>query len=229
MTSQPLTTAINMQMPGGTTPTVPSLTAAIDHASAWAKAHPTHRVAVVYATDGQPNGCGASTPTQQAAAVQQAAALAAKGVAATPSIPTYVLGVGPDLANLNSIAKSGGTNAAFLVDTSQNAATQLSAALASIRSTTALDCTYIIPAPPKGETLDPLKVNVEYTNGAGAVTKVAQAAASADCKTTPGWQYSADGTQINLCGKTCTDIKADKGGKLQVLFGCKTVVGDPPT
>ncbi|MEI9952757.1 MAG: hypothetical protein WDO74_28190 [Pseudomonadota bacterium] len=54
-TSAALTTAINMQMPSGGTPTVPSLTAAIDHATAWAKANPTHRVAVVYATDGQPH------------------------------------------------------------------------------------------------------------------------------------------------------------------------------
>ncbi|HKO47218.1 MAG TPA: vWA domain-containing protein [Polyangiaceae bacterium] len=220
MTSQALTTAINRQMPDGSTPTVPSLTAAIDHASAWAKAHPTHRVAVVYATDGQPNGCGASNT------VPQAAMVAARGV--TAGIPTYVLGVGPDLANLNSIAMSGGTNTAFLVDTTQNAAAQLSAALASIRSTTALDCTYTIPPPPAGQTLVEGKVNVQYTNGAGVVTQVLQDPNNPPCASGSGWQYSADKKQINLCGKACTDAKADKGGKIQVLFGCDTVIGNPP-
>jgi hypothetical protein len=235
MTSQPLTAAITMQTPDGSTPTVPSLTGAIEHASTWAKQHPTHRVAVVFATDGQPNGCNATTPAQQAAAVEQAAAVAAMGMAATPSIPTYVLGVGPDLTSLNSIAKGGGTNTAFLVETSQNAAAQLSAALASIRSTTALDCTYAVPSPPKGETLEPSLVNVEYTSGTGVVSKVLQSPKDPatmkyyDCATSNGWQYSPDGKQINLCGKACSDVKADKGGKIQVLFGCKTDVGDPPT
>jgi hypothetical protein len=221
MTSQALTTAIDMQDPDGSTPTVPSLTAAIDHASAWARSNPTHRVAVVYATDGQPNGCSMNT-------VPNAAAVAARGFAATPSIPTYVLGVGPDLANLNSIAESGGTKAAFLVDTSQNAATQLSAALASIRSTTALDCTYTIPSPPAGQALEPGKVNVNYTNAAGTVTTLPQDPANVSCAAGSGWQYSADGKQINLCGKACNDVKADKGGKIQVLFGCATQIGNPP-
>src|SRR6478736_5189520 len=222
MTAGPLTTAIDMQMPNGSTPTVPSLTAAIDHATAWAKANPTHRVAVVYATDGQPNGCGGSNT------VQNAAAAALKGALGTPPIPTYVLGVGPSLNNLNSIAENGGTKAAFLVDTAGNAASQLSAALATIRSTSALDCTYTIPAPPKGQSLDPSKVNITYTNSAGTVTTLTQDPAGTSCDAGSGWQYSADGKTINLCGKACNDVKADKNGKLQVLFGCTTVVGNPP-
>lgn len=222
MTSQRLTTAINMQDPGGTTPTVPSLTAAITHATAWAKANPTHRVAVVYATDGQPNGCGASNTVENAAAVALKAALG------TPPIPTYVLGVGPNLKNLNSIAENGGTKAAFLVDTAGNAASQLSAALATIRNTSALDCTYTVPAPPKGQTLEPGKVNITFTNGSGTVTTLLQDPPGTACDTGSGWQYSADGKQINLCGKACNDVKADKNGKIQVLFGCSTQVGSPP-
>jgi len=223
MTAQPLTAAINQQRPGGTTPTVPSLTAAIEHATAWQTSHPTHRVAVVYATDGYPKGCEPNNT------IPLAADVAAKGAVATPSIPTYVLGVGPNLADLNTIAVSGGTKQAFLVDTTQNAAAQLSAALASIRSTTALDCTYNVPKPPAGQALEPGKVNVNYTNGAGAVTTVGQDPPGTACSAGNGWQYSTDGTQINLCGKACADVKADKGGKIQVLFGCATQIGEPPT
>jgi len=222
MTSAALTTAIDNQMPSGSTPTVPSLTAALDHATAWAKANPTHKVAVVYATDGQPNGCGNSNTVQQAAAVALKAALG------NPPIPTYVLGVGPSLDNLNSIAQNGGTKAAFLVDTSGNAAAQLSAALDTIRSTSALDCTYTVPAPPQGQSLEPGKVNITYTNGSGTVTTLLQDPAGTSCDAGSGWQYSADGKSINLCGKACNDVKADKNGKIQVLFGCTTQVGNPP-
>ena len=214
-----LSASIDLQTPGGQTPTVPSLTAAIAHAAEWAKAHPTHRVAVVYATDGYPKGCDGNNTIEGAAMVAKA------GFAAKQSIPTYVLGVGPNLADLNTIAVSGGTTKAFLVDTSQNAAAQLTAALASIRTSSVLDCTYTIPAPPAGESLEPGKVNITYTDGKGAVTKVAQDPAGTACSKGSGWQYSADGTQIDLCGALCDKVKADQGGKLSVLFGCATEVG----
>ncbi len=71
-------------------------------------------------------------------------------------------------------------------------------------------------------------MNVNYTNAAGVVTTVPQDPPNTACSAGSGWQYSADGTQINLCGKACTDVKADKGGKIKVLFGCATQIGDPP-
>ena len=219
-----VTMQIDMQTPGGNTPTVPSLQAAIDHATAWAKANPTHKVVVVYATDGYPQGCTNSNT------IPNAAKIAAAAYAATPSIATYVLGVGPNLTDLEQIADAGSnkTTPAFLVDTTQNAATQLSAALAAIRGKAAVDCTYTIPAPPKGQTLDPLKVNVAYTNSAGVVTNLQQDAPDVTCDKGSGWEYSADGKQINLCGSACATVKGDPGGKIQVLFGCKTDVGNPP-
>jgi len=217
-----LDTAIMNQTPGGYTPTEPSLDGALQHATAWATAHPTHKVAVVYATDGYPKGCNADNT------ITAAAALAATAFKGKPSISTYVLGVGPNLSDLNSIAASGGTTKAFLIDTTQNAASQLAAALASIRTTAVVGCTYTIPAPPQGQTLDPAKVNVTYTDSKGKVTNVLQDPAGTACAMGSGWQYSADGSQINLCGSLCTAVKADPGGSLQVLFGCATVVGSPP-
>ena len=76
--------------------------------------------------------------------------------------------------------------------------------------------------------MEPGNVNVNYTNGAGVVTTVLKDPMGVDCAAGSGWQYSADGKQINLCGKACNDVKADKGGKIQVLFGCATQVGNPP-
>ncbi len=213
---------IGMQQPGGQTPTVPALDGAIQHAQAWAMANPTHRVAVVYSTDGYPMGC-------QNNSIDAAATLAAAAFAAKPSIPTYVLGVGPNLTELNKIASAGGTNTAFLIDTKGDAASQLAKALASIRTTAVLGCTYTIPAPPDGQTLEPGYVNVDYTNSKGVVTSVLQDPTGTVCAKGSGWEYSPDGKQINLCGAACDTVKADPGGKIQVLFGCnETVVGNPP-
>jgi hypothetical protein len=215
-----LDTAITMQTPAGNTPTVPSLDGATMHAAAWGKANPTHRVAVVYATDGYPEGCTGNT-------IPAAAAVAAAAFSATPSVSTYVLGVGSNLTSLDMIAAAGGTTKAFLIDTTGNAAAEFAAALTSIRSTALLGCTYTIPPPPAGRQFDPSEVNVTYTDPAGKVTDVDEAPAPADCATADGWQYSADQTQINLCGALCTTIKANPGGSLKVLFGCATVMAPP--
>jgi hypothetical protein len=216
-----LNMSIAAQTPTGQTPTVPSLTGAIQHAQAWAKANPTHRVAVVYSTDGYPQGCGAD------GTLGPAAMEAAAGLAGTPSIPTYVLGIGPNLTELNMVAASGGTKQAFLIDTTQNAATQLTTALASIRTTAVVGCTYTIPAPPAGMTLQPGEVNVQYTDPKGAVTLFKQDAPNTTCAQGTGWEYSPDMTQINLCGTACTAVKAIMGGSLQVRFGCATQGVEP--
>src|SRR5439155_15165821 len=81
-------TAINGRtLGGGGTPTVPALAGAIAFSAMWQTAHPERNVYVVFVTDGLPNGCNST--------VADAAAAAAAGLAGTPSIKTYVLGVGP--------------------------------------------------------------------------------------------------------------------------------------
>ena len=210
---------IDQQRPGGNTPTNPSLQGAIQHAGQWAASNPGHTVAVVYATDGYPRGCSSSNSISNAA---QAAAQALQG---TPSIRTYVLGVGPNLTDLNQIAVSGGTSQAYFVDTGQNVGAQLTAALASIRTSVSLECTYAVPAPPTGQQLDYGKVNVRYTNGAGDQNDLPRDPSTSDCN--QGWQYSADRTQITLCGSTCDAVKSDPDAKIDILLGCTTVVGPP--
>ena len=121
-------TAIDSVSPGSNTPTEPALEGAIDYASAWAKAHPTHKVIVVFATDGLPMGCDST--------VGGAAKIAAAGLAGAQSIATYVIGVFGDqdcpggvtqgqacdvVTNTNQIAKGGGTGSAFIVNASARA------------------------------------------------------------------------------------------------------------
>jgi hypothetical protein len=213
--------AIDMQDPSGQTPTVPSLEGAVEHARAWEASHPDHAVVIVYATDGYPQGCGNGNNIGNA---EQVAEDAYDG---NPSIRTYVLGVGPNLDDLDRIAQSGGTGQAFHIDTnSTTVAEDLADAFDAIREEVTLECTYTLPDPPPGETLNLQQVNVNYTTGSGS-ERVIGFNPSADC--TEGWQYTNNNTQIVLCGTTCDEITNDPGAQIDVAFGCDTMTIDPPT
>ncbi|MBX3207296.1 MAG: VWA domain-containing protein [Labilithrix sp.] len=202
------------EAPAGNTPTVPALQGALDAARA-VKASGKN-VAVVLATDGQPNGCSSNTSGVET--------VAAAG--ATDGIKTYVIGVGPSTGNLNSFAASGGTTAAIMIPT--NDAAQVSAdlqkAIGQIASSL-LGCSYGLPAPPTGQTLDVNAVNVNYTPPGGASKTLGY---SADCKDKKGWRYDSVTApkEIILCADSCTTAKAEAGAKLDIIFGCATAV--PP-
>jgi hypothetical protein len=213
-----LNAAISAQKPAGNTPTVASLSGAIQHATSWANAHPGRRAAVVYSTDGYPKGCPGNDPIGAASAV-------AKAALDSSGIQTYVLGMGQNLSSLNQIAAAGGTDQAYLIDTGKDAAAQLAQALNSIRSKAVVDCTFSIPPPPTGEALDFNKVNVRYTSSSGQVTDALRDPSPSGCN--QGWQYAADKSQIDLCGDFCNSVKSDPGGSLQILFGCMTKVDIP--
>ena len=87
---------------------------------------------------------------------------------------------------------------------------------------TVLSCSYSLPNPTNGGTLDPSKVNVVFTPKGGKSQVIDQAPAGA-CS--DGWQYSADGTHVNLCTNTCKQVQAADSPEIDVLFGCTTQVG----
>jgi hypothetical protein len=209
-----IATSIMNQMPGGSTPTVPSITAALKYAAQHQAATPSRRTALVYATDGIPQGCSGNTVG--AAAMQAANALM------TSNIATYVLGVGPQLDSLNQIAMSGGTGMAYLVDTGGDVTTQLAAALHAIKSR-ALTCDYTIPMS-TGGAIDPNQVNVIAKVGdMGASTLIGQVNNKAGCDASGGgWFYNDTKTLITLCPTTCNPLLMTPNSHLQVLIGCAT-------
>ena len=226
-----LTASIDAQKPQGNTPTAPALTGAIQQASAWAKAHPDHRVITVLATDGIPTRC---EPTD----IDPVAAIAKAGAAASPSISTFVIGVfgAADVAqgapdNLNLIAQQGGTQAAFIVDTQQDVTMQFLKALDTIRGVR-LACEFKIPQPKSGtDTLDYGRVNVQFTDGATKdLVYYVKSAAGCDA-TTGGWYYDVDPntgaipTKIIACPTSCTTFEAAaNGASVGIALGCTTVV-----
>ena len=217
----------------GLTPTAGALSGAIMHAQALARANPTHKLAVVLATDGLPSEC---TPVDIAGSTG-IASIAAAAYAGTPAIATYVIGVfSPDEAvdaqsNLDMLAAAGGTGRAFVINTSQNVTQMFVSALNAVRSS-GLACQYMLPAAAQdGGQLDYFSVNVQFTPSTGPAVTVGNVKDRASCSPTKGgWYYDADpaagGTPqtISVCDTTCAQMKADPAGRVDVLLGCKTVI-----
>ncbi len=88
-----------------------------------------------------------------------------------------------------------------------------------------IPCIFSIPAPPDGSTIDPGKVNVEYTSGSGKKDTLVYVPTGKDgCTAAGGWYYDdpVKPTKIYLCTSSCTAVSADKAGKVDIAFGCAT-------
>lgn len=208
--------AIDQTAPKGDTPTRAATLGAIAQAKAVAQQKPAERTVIVLVTDGEPYGCGIDTSVQSDAEAQ---AVAQEVAAVKAQIPTYVIGVGPSVQNLDAVATAGGTTAFHVqVGNAQQTTTQLLAAMAQIRGALGR-CDFDIPAPPDGRTLDFGKVNVEKTSGAGVTETLPYVA---DCTGGKGWHFDdpAKPKKVLLCSSTCESVKAEAGGKVNVSFRC---------
>ncbi|HEV3193004.1 MAG TPA: hypothetical protein VGY54_21000 [Polyangiaceae bacterium] len=233
--------------PNGATPTPAALQGAIDGAKAYAMSHAGHTVVVVLATDGAPNeipnpanGICAGAP--QATIDTEVGRIAAAGLKGPPSIKTFGIGVftpsdaPTGTVALNQIAAAGGTTAPFIIDvsgTASNLEQKFVAALNMIRGT-ALPCQYQIPVPAMGIP-NYLKLNVHYTAGSGADLIVPYVENSGGCDAKlGGWYYDVDPaeggtpTTINVCPTTCSTLKSDSAGKVDIVLGCQTQPLRPP-
>jgi hypothetical protein len=233
--SAALDSAIMAVVPEGGMPTSAALQGAVDHAAAWASQNPSHQVVVLLATDGLPDEC---TPDD----IPGIAQIASAAAAGSPAVKTFAIGVFAQAditagaqTNLDQIAAAGGTQQAFVVDTTQGGVGQAFLdALNAIRGTK-LACTYSVPPPGNAGPLDYGKVNVEYTPpGASAPTTVGYVGTEANCDPmNGGWYYDIDPSQgtpskIIMCSATCSAFGQVTGGEVDIRVGCKTVISPPP-
>jgi hypothetical protein len=95
----------------------------------------------------------------------------------------------------------------------------------AIAVTTVLPCAYDIPDPPEDETLDPGKVNVYYISSDGTETVIPKVADPGSCGAF-GWYYDDPDRpeRIMVCPDTCLTLQSDSGGRVNLAFGCNTVV-----
>lgn len=91
-----------------------------------------------------------------------------------------------------------------------------------------VDCEWGIPTPPEGEELDPAKVNVQYTNGAGVEKQLYALNDESECVAgTGGWYYDdpEKPARVVACPSSCDEMQADQNARVQVVFGCAS---EPP-
>jgi hypothetical protein len=195
------------------TPMTPALEGAHLDALRYWHDHPSDSLAVVLVTDGIPHQCSSSVATTSAVAATHSATQ-------TPSVKTYVLGVGPSLGSLNAIAAAGGTTGAYLVD--KGGESGLLAALEAIR-TSALACEYVFP-PGTNTRFDLATVTTQTGSDAGP-TSVNRVDGAEACAGGQGWFYDSSAeqtvpTRITLCPASCQPLVDGTDSHLDVRVGC---------
>lgn len=224
--AQPIIDSLNSKVPIGETPTGPAIRGACAYTKAHKQANMDHVVVNLLVTDGVPE-----TPTTPGCypdpnvGLQDAMAAASECTSNVPQIPTYVLGVGQQLTNLNQIAAAGGSQTAYLVEGGDVAA-QVLAALNAIRGRAQIPCEFQIPPAPPGETLNLNRVNVEWIGPGGDPQLVYFVEDPASCDPAQGgWYYDppTNPSRILLCPSTCTTVETTTGGLIDIALGCGTI------
>lgn len=212
-------TAIDGFTPSGDTPTVPAIIGVIDYAVDSLATTPSDRTAIVLVTDGEPAGCAGMSSVKGVATECGKAFM-------SHAVPTYVIGVGDALTALDQIATEGGTGDAVLISVGDPAATNAKflETLESVRGST-LKCDFAIPQlDPNGNAqLDFEKVNVEHTPSGASKVAVPR---SQDCAFGGGWRYDdpAAPTKVELCPTLCDQVRNDDAAKIDIVFGCATII-----
>jgi Mg-chelatase subunit ChlD len=224
---EPVIQSLDARTPTGETPTAPALRGACSYASDWKREHQGRGVVILLVTDGKPEApvscsSGGCCPTIDDA---ESAAFACHDDA--PHVPTYVLGVGPELDLLNRIAVAGGTKRAYLVG-NEDVAANVFLALSKIRGDAAIPCKLEIPVAPPGDSLDFAAVNLlEGQSGDDCLLPLHHVGEASNCGDGPGWYYddSAAPMSVELCPASCASVSRP-GSRLRFSVGCATI-GDP--
>jgi hypothetical protein len=175
----------------------------------------------VLATDGLPTEC---TPVEFPEITQ----LAADANSGDAPVRTFVIGVfgTTDLGadgrdNLNRLARAGGSNEAFVINTGGDVAQEFLDALNEIRDT-AVSCEFQLDAE---AALDLGLVNLRMSDPAGAVIDLANVGDPSACGNDQGWYYVNDANgvprQISVCPRTCDNFRTD-GITAELEIGCAT-------
>jgi len=212
--------SLDAREPTGETPTAAALRGACGYARAEQDAHPERALVVLLMTDGKPEapiscGGGGCCPT-----LDDATAAANECASGPDGLPIYVLGVGPELDNLNQIAAAGKTRSAYLVSDDDVTANVLHA-LNTIRGDAVVPCTLHIPEPRDGSTLDYSQVNLVYSTSGCNFVPAYYVDSPASCDAEGGWYYDNPSAPANveLCPATCNNVSIP-GAALRFSFGC---------
>lgn len=83
---------------------------------------------------------------------------------------------------------------------------------------TPVACSFPIPAPPEGETIDPDTIEVDYLpGGVGPAQTFHQVVGPGDCAADA---FYIDSDTVFLCPDACTLVQGDQTARLDVRYGC---------
>lgn len=157
-------------------------------------------------------------------------------------IRTFVIGApGSEMARglLSRVAWEGGSESAascdhtsaepdvgdchFDMTASADFEAELAVALDRISHVEQLACALEVPKNPDGGEVDLDRVNVTFIPEGGAPQRIGNDSRSGCGEGAEGWQYSADRSQILLCGGACSTVR-EQAGELEIVLGCPTEI-----
>lgn len=99
----------------------------------------------------------------------------------------------------------------------------------AVIESTPLPCNYPIPEPPPGMFFERDKVNVRFTptgENPGDVAPFPAVGTPAACGDDAAWYFDKPDapTEILLCPASCDAVGSNRGGEMQIVFGCDTVI-----
>lgn len=98
----------------------------------------------------------------------------------------------------------------------------LADAIATVRGK-ALGCTYDLPKPPMGQTIDPGQVNVVVTISGTDYVIPKRKDSSDTCMVDPCWDYDSMG-KVQLIGITCATVSTSATAQVTIYVGCATII-----
>jgi hypothetical protein len=193
---------------------------------------------VILITDGQPTSecttapmCAIFPPdfacllSQANVASTDVRVSVARGARGTPPIRYFIAGT-PDATDafLSDLAFTGNTPRTPDCQRTTSCHYRLSTGTFEADLTRALDeirgrassCEFEVDADPSR--VDPTRVNVNVTSGAGAATVIPR-----DVDHNDGWDYSPGMRSVVLHGPACDRVLSDDGASVRIVFGCPTL------
>ena len=182
--------------------------------------HSDHQVIVILVGDGDANACPQYSAEQTTAA--SVASLAASALAYN-GVRTFAVGTsGTGFGLLQTVAAAGG-GTAFTITTAT--AEDLLFQMQKIKALS-VGCSFVLPAAPAGEELDPGAVTVAITSGAGDLRKASLSPSFGRCASNESYYFdnAAKPSRVNLCPAACAALKGDPRARVAISFACKGVV-----
>ena len=89
----------------------------------------------------------------------------------------------------------------------------------SVVSVVAIECTFALPEPPAGVTLDLETVAVRYTRGDGSGDEILLQTDAVTCDDA-SFVIDAEAGTLSLCPEACSRIQTDATARVDIAFGC---------